>query len=211
MIQSYSDLQARVAEWLNRADLTLAIPTFIQLAEASFNKDERFRVPGLVVRAQAPITTQFMTLPPDLIEMENFRLLTNCVSATGAATLDYVSPAEMDEIRLKYQVAEQPRFYTIVGQEIEFLPVPGASYIGEMVYHGAVPSLSTNATNWILTNHPDLYLYGALLQSAPYLKDDTRVQTWGALYNAAADLLKVQTQRAAFGASPLKMRARSFG
>ena len=38
---------------------------------------------------------------------------------------------------------------------------------------------------WLLLDAPDVYLYGTLIQSAPYLQDDARTQTWAALYAAA--------------------------
>jgi hypothetical protein len=211
-ITTFDGLSSTIADWLNRDDLTAQIPVFIQLAEVAMAKDERFRTQHLLVRAQAPITSQFTPLPDDFLEMSNLRLLVQSQAARGTPTIEYVTPSDMDELRLKYPAAEQPRFYTIVGEEIEVLPVPGASYIAEMVYHGKAPALSpTNQSNWLSKNHPDLYLYGALLQAAPYLKNDERLGTWGTFYSTGADALKVSTQRAAYGAAPLKMRARSFG
>jgi hypothetical protein len=210
-ITSFDTLVAAVADWLDRSDLTSQIPVFVQLAEASMNKDERFRIPAMMVRAQATVSQQFMALPGDLIEMENFRLLVQTVPSSGVATLEYVTPNQLDELRVKYAPAGQPRFYTIAAQTAEFLPAPGASYTAEMIYHARLPALSTaNEVNWLLANHPDIYLYGALLQAAPYLKDDSRIATWASLYSAGADALNVSTERAKYGAAPLKMRTRSF-
>ena len=48
-----------------------------------------------------------------------------------------------------------------------------------MVYRANIPPLASNGANWLLTLAPDLYLYGALLESAPYIKEDGRIQTWG--------------------------------
>ena len=42
-IATYTDLQSSVADWLNRSDLSAVIPTFIQLAEAKFNRELRTR------------------------------------------------------------------------------------------------------------------------------------------------------------------------
>ena len=211
-IATFDDLVSNVGDWLNRSDLTAVIPTFVQLAEAAFNTDERFRTQHLLARAQAPIASQFTALPSDFLEMSNLRLLVNSTPSRGTATIEYVSPSDMDEYRMRYLAPGQPRYYTIIGEEMEVLPAPDSSYIAEMVYHGRVPALSTtNETNWLLTNHPDLYLYGTLLQSAPYLKDDTRVQTWATIYGAIADTLRVATERAKYGGAPLKMRTRSFG
>ncbi len=76
----------------------------------------------------------------------------------------------------------------MVGDEFQFIPIPDASYLVELTYWRRIPPLSdTNTTNWILSDHPDAYLYGALVQSAPYLMDDSRITTWGTLFTAALD------------------------
>jgi hypothetical protein len=43
------------------------------------------------------------------------------------------------------------------------------------------------SSNWILRDHPDAYLYGALLQAAPFLRDDERIAVWGGLFERAID------------------------
>jgi len=47
-----------------------------------------------------------------------------------------------------------------------------------------VTTLSTSVTtNWLLTAHPDVYLYGSLLEAQPYLIDDARIATWSQLFD----------------------------
>ena len=42
-----------------------------------------------------------------------------------------------------------------------------------------MPALSdADPTNWVLSDYPNLYLYGSLLHSAPFLKDDMRLGMW---------------------------------
>jgi hypothetical protein len=81
-----------------------------------------------------------------------------------------------------------------------------------LTYYATIPALSvSNTTNWLLTDSPDLYLYGALLQAAPYLQDDQRISTWGTLYERCLNDLKVSDERSRMATSALRMRARSFG
>ena len=55
-----------------------------------------------------------------------------------------------------------------------------------MIYRANIPALSeSNTTNWLLTLAPDLYLYGVLLESAPYMKEDERISTWGSGFSTA--------------------------
>ena len=64
-----------------------------------------------------------------------------------------------------------------------------------------------NAANWLLTMAPDLYLYGALMEAAPYLKEDGRIQTWAAgLSNALASLNQLSRTAVTFDAGPTRMR-----
>jgi hypothetical protein len=55
-----------------------------------------------------------------------------------------------------------------------------------------------------------MYLYGALVQSAPYLRDDDRITTWGTLYKEAFNDLMLEEQRSNFSGTTPRMRARSY-
>ena len=61
----------------------------------------------------------------------------------------------------------------------------------------------------VLALAPDLYLYGALLESAPYIKEDGRLQTWGALYRSALDGLNNIGLTSTFNAGPMTVRISS--
>jgi hypothetical protein len=51
-----------------------------------------------------------------------------------------------------------------------------------------------SSTNWLLTAYPDTYLYAALVESAPYLRDDERVALWRAeLDRRIAEVLRART------------------
>ena len=65
---------------------------------------------------------------------------------------------------------------------------------------------STNTTNWLLTLAPDIYLYGALLESAPYIKEDARIQTWGLGFKTALDELNALGLTSTFNAGPMTVR-----
>ena len=101
----------------------------------------------------------------------------------GARTpLAFAQPEEL--VRLKTLYPSQtgaPMRYAIVGNTLQVWPwTDGGSHAAEMTYWKRIPALSEAApSNWLLMLHPDAYLYGALLQSAPYLKDDARLGVWG--------------------------------
>lgn len=208
-IANYSELQDTVADWLNREDLDAVIPTFISLFEAQFNADPRARVQSLVNLDKAHIGSEFAPVPNGYIQMQHFE---DMEAANGRKVLKYLSPYQMSEYRPQIHDTGQAAYFTIVGNHIRLLPAPGETHKFEMTYFAEVDALSdTNPTNTILKKHPDLYLYGSLLQAEPYLKNDERVQTWSTLFNRGMERLEVTDQRAQASGSPLQMRTRSFG
>jgi hypothetical protein len=68
-------------------------------------------------------------------------------------------------------------------------------------YYGKIPSLSAGA-NWLITNFPDVYLYATLLEAAPYMGNDARIDVWKQGYLQAIDTLNRVDSEARFGSSP---------
>jgi len=76
-----------------------------------------------------------------------------------------------------------------------------------MVYFARIPTMSGDAdANWLMTYYPDVYLYGSLLQSAPYLAEDARIAVWAQLYSAAVKNLGDDSEKARSSGGPLVMR-----
>ncbi|MBP1091945.1 phage adaptor protein [Bradyrhizobium diazoefficiens] len=208
-ITDYTSLQAAVVEYLARdqdATLVARIPTFIQLAEAKFNRLLFCR--QMENRATALVDTgsnepEFISLPSDFQTMRRIRLS----SVLGKPCLEYRSGTQMDEYRASIANASgQPAYFTILGDEIELAPTPDAAYTVEMVYRKTVPDLATNNTNWLLTMAPDAYLYGSLLEASPAIKADDRIQVWGAGFSSAIDSLNGLSLTSEFNAGPLTVR-----
>jgi hypothetical protein len=201
-LNNYTALQASVADWLNRSDLTSQIPDFILLAETQLNR--QLRVRDMLSRQYTTASSQYVALPTDYSGIKSIQLNTNPVTR-----LDYAPPESMAD-RLNDHSTGKPQIYTIVNNQIELAPAPDASYEMEIVYWQRIPSLASNSTNWLLTKHPDVYLYGTLLQAAPYLRDDDRIAVWQGLQNAALNDINVDNERAERSGQPLKTRIRPF-
>jgi hypothetical protein len=209
LIVDYTSLQAAVTEYLARdQDTTLIarIPTFIQLAEAKFNRQLFVRQMEQRSTALVDITSaepEFISLPSDFQSMRRVRLS----SVTGKPRLEFKSGTQMDEYRFGISdVAAQPRYFTVFGNEVELVPTPDQNYTVEMIYRTNIPALGTNASNWLLSVAADLYLYGALLESAPYIKEDGRIQTWGLGFTNALSDLNSLGLTSTFNAGPMTIR-----
>jgi len=209
MITDYTSLQSAVTEYLARdqdATLIARIPTFIQFFEAKMNRSLYVR--QMETRATTTVDTgstepEFISLPGDFQSMRRIRLS----NVQGKPSLLFMSGAQMDEFRYSdANTAGRPLYFTIFGSEIELAPTPDQNYTIEMVYRVNVPALANNATNWLLTLAPDLYLYGALLESAPYIKEDGRIQVWATGLSTALDALNSLGMTSTFNSGPMAMR-----
>jgi hypothetical protein len=205
-LTTYTELKSSLADWLNRQDLTSTIPDFISLAEAQAERQLRTR--QMIVRATATIETEYGALPGDFLETKSLKLNTNPITALQFDTVD-----AMDFLKsTRYLSSGQPKLFSIVGAQIRVLPVPDTAYTAELIYYAKLSKLSsTNATNWLLTQAPDVYLYGSLLQAAPYLQDDARIPVWSSLYQAGLDQLQIADDRGSTSGGALMARARTFG
>lgn len=204
-LSTYAELKSSVADWLNRSDLTTAIPDFISLAEAQMERKLRTR--QMISRASATISTEYSALPDDFLEVKSLKLQTNPVTPLQFETID-----SLDNLQQQYRSASKPRFFSIVGNQIRTVPVPDDSYTTELTYYAKLSKLSsTNTTNWLLTAASDAYLYGTLMQAAPYLKDDARIAVWSSMYISALEDLQVSDDRGASSGGALIARARTFG
>jgi len=204
-LDTFANLKTALATWLRRDDLTASIPDFITLAEAQINR--RLKDAKVTARATATISDEYSAVPSRFGGVVSFDLATS-----PKTPLRQYSPPELNGlVATIYQTTGKPLAFAVVGSEFRFAPSPGESYTAELTYYQGVAALSDSATtNWLLTDHPDAYLYGALVQSAPFLRADERLGVWGTLFTTALDDIITNAERAKFGARPLA-RFRSFG
>jgi len=205
-LTTYTELKASIADWLNRTDLTTTIPDFISLAEAQIERTLRTR--QMIVRANASFDSEYGAVPDDFLETKSLKL----TSTNPLTPLSFLSIDDMDAARSHYTASGRPRFFSVVGGQFRISPTPDAAYTTELIYFAKLSKLSsTVASNWLLTSSPDIYLYGSLLQAAPYLQDDARIQVWATLYERALNDLRTADDRGASSGGALLTRAKTFG
>ncbi len=140
-LDTYSGLKTTIADYLNRDDLTSAIPSFITLAESKFNR--KLRVRQMVKRATATLDTQYFAFPSDFLQAKEFQLNTNPITY-----LQYVTQNQGDYgSATQFVSAGKPQFYTIIGTQIQVIPTPDTGYTGELTYYGKIPVLSDSNTS----------------------------------------------------------------
>lgn len=204
-LTTYTELKASIADWLVRADLTATIPDFISLAEAQIERKLRTR--QMIVRSDASIDTEYSAVPSDFLDTKSLKLNTNPVTPMQFETIE-----SLDQLASRTNASGKPIYFSIVGNQIRVVPTPDTTYTAELTYYAKLTKLSSSvATNWLLTSSPDIYLYGALLQAAPYLQDDARIAVWSALYQSGLDQLQLADDRSTTSGGSLTARARTLG
>ena len=151
--------ERRIARELKVQGFIRAVTTPLQVGVAVYLKPDRWR------------DTVSMTLDGTPIASRSYEYLRNYwpdEASTGApefyADYDYqhwlITPTPATAQTLEVLYYEQPRF---LGDDFQ--------------------------TNWLTEYAPDLLLYAALLEAAPFLKKDERIQTWQGMYDRSAQAL----------------------
>ena len=199
-LSTYSELQTTIANYLSRDDLTTAIPDFIQLAEIRLRRDLRLRQMLTQTSVTATGGGATINLPTDFLQARDVYVDSDPdFPITFATPSIFIRNGRTNESGV-------PAFYTILGSTIQFAPIPDSNYTIKILYYAAPDFLSTsNTSNVFLANCPDAVLYGALGEAEPYLMNDPRLQTWGALYDRAVASLTRSDEESQYSGVPLTM------
>lgn len=168
MISDYTELQSAVGNWLHRADLTSRIPEFIALGEAKLNRRLRAKEMQATEIVTTSTVNDYVALPTSFMEVISF-------NDDLGESLKEVDLDQLD--RLSYLAeASRPEYFNI-NSRIDFERISDTAYNFSMSYWKRL-DIATDLTNLVLTRNPDLYLMSAMLQAEPYMKNDSRIQTW---------------------------------
>ena len=199
-ISTYAELQTAVANWLDRDDLADRIPEFIALAEARMNRVLRIRLMEAKYTASTAGGQRNYALPTGYLQMRNLQ-----INTTPIRPCQYVTPEIYDRL-YGSTTTGTPEIYTIIANEIQLGPIPAGVQTIEMLFYKKISALSvTNTTEAMLTDNPDIYLYGALLEAEPFIMNDERVQLWGTAFKQAIDDIQNQDNKDRHSGSELRV------
>nr|BAR27962.1 conserved protein of unknown function [uncultured Mediterranean phage uvMED] len=202
-LTTYTTLKASIANWLNRSDLTSEIADdFIKLTEADFNS--KLRIRKMVAQTSFTIDSETEALPTGFLQVRDIYIL----NGNTKVPLTYTTPSQMDST-VGTSTTGLPNSFTILGDTFRFSPKPDASYTAYINYYKSFDALSdTTTTNYILTTHPAIYLYGALFHAANFLGgiNPQQVQTWQQMFATAMERLELNDREDQVSGSPLQIR-----
>ena len=223
--------------WLHRVNFRSpvpdfdAVPTFIDLAEQDINLDLRARC--MVKRGTQIVDGPYVPLPCDYLEAIDIRLSTGreLLYQPRARMGDLLQtqtqggwPVDVDPGAAMLPWSSPPggpRYYSVAGDLMELWPYAAppdpppdnwTPYSVEMVYFAkqTLGPGDDDATD-VLGAFPGVYLWGGLVQSAPFLRDDPRIATWQGLYQSLVFRANATMERGNSQGSRLVARFRSVG
>jgi hypothetical protein len=187
-ITTQPELLTAVANWSGRSDLTSRIPEFVALAEAKMNR--KLRTKDMETKnATFSITGEYVATPAGFGGVRSFYLNTNPKQNLQLMTSDL-------QTGLFGTTSGKPRFYDVIAGNFRFAPPPDSTYSATLIYWLTVPALTGSATtNWLLTSHPDAYLYGCLAELAGFAKDWDGAAKWvAAMYGVLQEVVDISNK-----------------
>lgn len=162
-ITSYTELQSAITRWIARDDMASNIPDWITAFEQAATR--RLRVREMEAGITLSMSAGFHVLPTDYLEWREIRALT---SSNTNVILEYIT-SEVFYSTYSTITDGTPRSFTLHGG-IQVAPVDDSINI-RLDYIQDIPPLVTSNTNWLLTKHPDAYLFGSLYHAYDFMLD----------------------------------------
>ena len=173
---TYAELNTAIAGRLHRSDLTASIPDYITLAEKSLNRTLQLTNQELETTLTATIGSRSLTLPSGFARPLALYLTTYL----PRTELEYRLPTSMQV----YNSNGPSRLWTLDGDVINTDTPADIAYTYTLRYAKNYDLASTLA-NSLLTDYPDLYFYGALMEAADDVRDAQKLQDWSGRYGRA--------------------------
>lgn len=192
---TYVGLKTAALSRYPRGDLSADMDDFIAAAEAEFNRV--LRLPQMMVTNQAlAASSRFTNLPGGFLEMQRVQL-----NIGGRRTrLGFIG--EEYAPKVTDGSTGTPRFWAVIGAQLELLPAPGASISLDISYWAEITTITGGSANFLLTSHPDLYLYRTLLEAAIARGDDNRIARYTPFYTNALTAVQRAGKRLRYGRAP---------
>ncbi len=192
-ISNFGELKAAIPSWVDRSDLSAVMADFVALAEADIRTD--LRCPAMEQYTSGTLTGATLAWPTRFLEAR---------ALTVAGRNYYFQPPEV--FAAASDAGSTQRLFTSIGETFYVLGgTNGAAYT--LIYYQAFAPFSADSdTNWLIVNHPNVYLWASCRQVGIYLSDDAMVSKFSALYQDALGRVASRQKQAAYSGSPLAIR-----
>jgi hypothetical protein len=191
-VLTYDSLTTLVLQYLERDDAAVVafIPTAITMAEFEIAQEIKTLGQMVVVDAAMQANNPVIAKPARWRKTVSMTLTT----ATGKQPIFLRKLEYLNGYWPNVTATGTPLYYADYDFDHWFIaPTPDQAYAFEaLCYTRLQPLASDNQTNWLTQNAPNAMLFGTLKQTAPFLKDDARLQMWAQLFTEAMTALKTE-------------------
>lgn len=193
-ISTLSDLVEEIRDEMD--DSSYDIPRIyraITRAEAIFNRE--IRAPRMETATTLAVAGEATDLPLDFLQLR-----TAYSDGSPDRPMHSLSP---NALRVMYQGrAGVPVAYAIENRSFIVGPVGEVSV--KLLYYAMIPALTAdNPANWLLAEHPDLYVHQSLAILFNKTGDSERAALNQTIARDIMDQINAATKKARWGASPL--------
>lgn len=203
---NYSDFRTTALKLIDGDDVStsFSIATLDLLAGLGESRVYRdLRASTMVTPLSAAVTANAATLPADLIELKE-------VYFSGERPLDIIPLDRLRAIEAAdVQSGGTACFAAQDGDTLRFWPTASGTALGS---YYARPTAMKDETIWAdqttLARYPELFLFAALIESAPFIGEDSRIQIWEGKYGQALSAAQHDEKMRVYGGGPLRMRTR---
>ncbi len=162
-ISTYAELQTAVGNWMARSDLSGSAADFIMLGEARLNRE----IPA--VETDVTLTG---TLNSRRISVSSNSVVSPIALFLVEANGDEIEMVQRSDGSFAYSAtSDQPRFWAMDGSNIDFDCPLDAAYTFRFRIRQRFALSDSAPTNWLLTNHPDIYLAATLMWGGVFTQD----------------------------------------
>ena len=180
-LANYTDLQAAIASRLHSSAYTSLIPDWITLAEKSLNRLLNLSAAETETTLTASVGSRTLTPP----------------SGFGTAVALYLT-SYLPRIELPFRLPTQMQVYSENGPSSYWTydgtviktDVPADQAYTYTLRYKADFDIASTSTNALMTNYPDLYLYGALIEAGNDRVDQTALALYEKRFARALDECK---------------------
>ena len=201
---SYTTLQTTALAWANRqgdTDLVARIPDLIDVIEPEIDSKLRRTTAQATITASANPTA----LPADCKELRSIQVAS--ANPSQANVIAIVSPAMLGDLGQLQSSTGVPEAAYVQGGNLYLWPSPQtATSLTVSYFTKLVPLSSTNPTNLVLQNYPNIYLFGILKEMGPYLEQNDEGPFWQQKFDMAINDANVDREREEYSASVRPLR-----
>lgn len=183
-LSSLSDLKATVKKYRGRSDTEFndLLDTFVTMFESRANAELEIRVAEVDTTLTGTTDSRSISLPSDFLEPIALFLTTYGVE-------EHLAPIIAGNYALETS-SGVPEAWMINGSNLDLDKPCDQAHTFRFRYRMKKLDLATTDPNWLLTNHPDVYLYGVLREAAIFAGDDGAAAGYEVLYTQAKDRVK---------------------